>query len=153
MIKNSEDVHSPVSQRLVDLIERHADELTKQYLREVKLNVRLPAYGSFNEGELYDRAYRVYSHLGKWISQEINKEEFKCYWKDLGKQRRSEGFPLSEIILSLCILRAQLWQKVESEGLLDTALDLYQAMELNHRVIAFFDRAIYCTTCGYEEQD
>jgi hypothetical protein len=147
------EVFSSVSQKLVDLIERNADELTRQYLQEVKLNIRLPSYRNFDEAELYKRAYRVYSKLGSWISQKTTKEEFKNYWKELGKQRRQEGFPLSEIILSLCILRLRLWQKVESEGLLDTALDLYQALELSNRVVVFFDRAIYFTSSGYEEKD
>jgi hypothetical protein len=39
------------------------------------------------------------------------------------------------------------------EGLLDTTLELYQAIELNNRVIRFFDRAIYFTAVGYEKKD
>jgi hypothetical protein len=33
---------------------------------------------------------------------------------------------------------------------LDTALELHQAIELNNRVVLFFDRAIYYTILGYE---
>jgi hypothetical protein len=143
----------PVSQRLVDLIERNADELTGHYVEDVKRNVSLPTYRVFDEKELYKRAHRVYSQLGKWISQETSKEEIKSYWVSLGKQRREEGFPLPEIILTLSILRRHLWMKVQSEGLLDTALDLYQAMELNNRVVTFFDRAVYYAACGYHQKD
>lgn len=143
---------TPVSKNLVELIERSADELTNQYLEDVKQHSHLPTYRAFDEKELYKRAYRVYSQLGKWISQETTKEEIKSYWRDLGKQRREEGFPLPEIILSLSMLRRHLWIKVQAEGLLDTALDLYQAMELHNRVITFFDRAIYYAACGYEDK-
>jgi hypothetical protein len=143
----------PVSQRLVDLIERNADELTRHYVEDVKKNVSLPTYRVFDEKELYKRAHRVYSQLGKWISQETSKEEIKSYWVALGRQRREEGFPLPEIILTLSILRRHLWMKVQSEGLLDTALDLYQAMELNNRVVTFFDRAVYYAACGYHQRD
>jgi hypothetical protein len=45
-----------------------------------------------------------------------------------------------------------LWRKVLGEGLLDTMLDLYQAIELNNRVMLFFDRAIYFITIGYEKK-
>ena len=41
--------------------------------------------------------------------------------------------------------------KIQAAGVLDTALDLYQAMDLQHRVLVFFDRAIYYAAVGYEE--
>jgi len=59
---------APVSKNLVELIERSADELTKQYLEDVKQHSHLPTYRAFDEKELYKRAYRVYSQLGRWIS-------------------------------------------------------------------------------------
>jgi hypothetical protein len=49
-------------------------------------------------------------------------------------------------------IRRLLWAKVQAAGLLDTALDLYQAMDLQHRVLIFFDRAIYHAAVGYEEK-
>ena len=144
---------APVSKDLVELIERSADELTNRYLEGVKKHNLLPTFRAFDQKELYKRAYRVYSQLGKWISQETTKEDIKNYWWDLGKQRRKEGFPLPEIIMSACMLRNQLWIKVQAEGLLDTALDLYQAISLYNRVVMFFDRAIYYSACGYEDKD
>ena len=141
-----------VSKDLVELLERSADELTNRYLEEVKKHNLLPTFRAFDQKELYKRAFRVYSQLGKWISQETTKEEIKIYWRDLGKQRRKEGFPLPEIIQSACMLRNQLWIKVQAEGLLDTVLDLYQAMALYNRVVMFFDRAIYYAVCGYEDK-
>lgn len=152
-IRTASLYQTPVSQRLVDLIERNAEELTKRYVEDVKKNLSLPTYRVFDEKELFRRAHRVYSQLGKWISQEASKEEIKTYWKALGRQRREEGFPLPEIILTLSLLRRHLWLKVQSDGLLDTALDLYQAMELNNRVVTYFDRAIYYAACGYESKD
>ena len=144
---------APVSKNLVELIERSADELTNQYLEDVKQHSHLPTYRAFDEKELYKRAYRVYSQLGKWISRETTKEEVRSYWTALGRQRRREGFPFSEIALSLCHIRRLLWGKIQAAGLMDTALDLYQAMDLYHRVIVFFDRAIYYSAVGYEEKD
>ncbi|OGD19444.1 MAG: hypothetical protein A2Y69_13735 [Candidatus Aminicenantes bacterium RBG_13_59_9] len=150
--KNPGEAFPLVSRKLIDLIECHADELTRLYLDEVKSNPQLSSYRKIDQDELYKRAYQVYHHLGKWISKETTKEEVRAYWWDLGKERRGEGLPLSEIILSLCILRALLWKKVEVEGMMETALDLYEAMELNNRVIVFFDRAVYYASCGFEDK-
>jgi hypothetical protein len=74
------------------------------------------------------------------------------YWTGLGKQRRKEGFALSEILIALSLVRQRLWKKVQSEGLLDTAYDLYQAMELYNRVTLFFDSAVFYTAVGYEAE-
>jgi hypothetical protein len=141
---------TPASQKLVHIIERDAHDLTNNWLKDIRQNSSLPTYRAYDEKELYHRAYRVYSQLGRWISHETTKDEIRVYWTALGRQRREEGFALSEIILSLEMIRRHLWQKVQSEGFLDTALDLLQAIELYNRVMLFFDRAIYYAALGYE---
>ncbi len=143
---------TPASRKLVDLIERSADELATSYVQSLHRDPRMPKYQAFDQREIFKRAYRVYSQLGKWISRETTTEDMKEYWTALGRQRRIEGFPFSEIVLSLCHIRRQLWDKVQAEGLLDTALDLHQAMDLHHRAVLFFDRAIYFAAVGYEER-
>jgi hypothetical protein len=143
---------TPASRRLVDLVERNAHELTAFYVESVNRDPRMPRYRGFDQNEIFARAYRVYSQLGRWISRETTREEMASYWTDLGRQRRREGFPFSEIVLSLCHIRRLLWEKVQTEGLMDTALDLYQAIDLHNRVVLFFDRAIYFSAVGYEEK-
>lgn len=142
---------APVSQKLVDLIERNADELTNNWLREVLKDETLPTFRSYDIREIYERAFDVFSRLGKWISRETTKEEIAKHYMELGAQRRKEGFALSEIIQALIHIRRQLWLKVMEEGMLDTILDLYQTIELNNRVTVFFDRAIYYAAAGYEK--
>lgn len=142
----------PVSRRLVNLIESHADELSRNLLLDLKRHVSTPTYHKYDKRELYERAFNVYSHLGKWISQETSKEEIAKHYTALGKKRRREGFALSEVIQALIMTRRHLWLKVMEEGFLDTMLDLNQALELSNRVILFFDRAIYYTAAGYESE-
>jgi len=142
-----------ISQKLVELIERNADSLAKEWLADVQKHADTPTYHKFNPEELYRRSYAVYSQLGKWISYETTRAEIADYYMALGKQRRREGFALSEVIQALIITRRHVWLKVSSEGLLDTALELLRAMELSNRVVLFFDRAIFYTAMGYEKGD
>lgn len=139
--------------RLVHLIERNAEQLTKNWLNDVKKNPYTPTYHTYDEKELFNRAFDVYSRLNKWISRETSKEDIHKHYFALGAQRRKEGFALSEVILALIISRRHIWLKVLSEGFLDTALDLHRALELNNRVILFFDRAIHYTALGFENFD
>ncbi|MDI6850101.1 MAG: hypothetical protein QME69_09960 [Candidatus Saccharicenans sp.] len=140
---------SPVSKKLIEIIEKNAAELTRAYLQDVKKHPSMPTYQSFPEKEVYDRAYLVFSQLGRWISFELESDEMKKYWVELGRIRRQEGFALPEIFLSLCLIRKELWIKIQAEGLLDNALDLYQALELYNRIVTFFDRALYYAIIGY----
>ncbi|HUH65574.1 MAG TPA: RsbRD N-terminal domain-containing protein [Syntrophales bacterium] len=142
-----------LSRKLVELIERNADNLTKRWLDDVKKHPGTKTYHAYDEKKLYQRAFTVYSQFDKWMSQETTKEEIKRIYMALGKQRRQEGFALSEVVQALTITRRHIWLLVRSEGLLDTALDLYQAIDLINRSVLFFDRAIYFTTMGFETKD
>jgi hypothetical protein len=140
-----------VSKKLVDLIEKNADELTKKWLFEVNGDPNLATYRKYDDDKLYERAFKVYRHLGKWISTETTQNEIEQTYRALGAQRYQEGFKLYELIQALITTRRVLWLKVDADGLLDTALDLKSAMELNSRVIVFFDRAIFYAAQGYEQ--
>lgn len=139
-----------LSNKLVDLIERNADQLTRRWIEIVRTHEGTPTYHSYDEKKLYDRAYSVYSQLGKWLSAETSHAEVKRIYTALGEQRCREGFKLSELLEALLVTRQVLWSKVESEGLLDTALDLNQALELNDRTVAFFDRCAVYAAQGFE---
>ncbi|MGZ5496781.1 MAG: hypothetical protein ACXWFO_08500, partial [Candidatus Aminicenantales bacterium] len=77
MLDSGEDVffESTASRKLVDLIERNADELTTSYVQDIRRDPRMPSYQGFDQKEIYKRAFRVYSQLGKWVSHETTKEE------------------------------------------------------------------------------
>jgi hypothetical protein len=66
--------------------------------------------------------------------------------------RRREGFYLAEVIRALIVTRRVLWFKIQAEGLLGSIMDPQMALDLNNRVVLFFDRAMYFTTIGFERQ-
>ena len=139
----------PVSRRLVRLIEQDAENLATAWLQDVKINTKLPTYHNFDEKDLFNRAKEVYSHLSKWIAWETSREEIVMQYMKHGTQRRQQQFQLSEIVQALILMRIHLWRKVLADGLLDTAAELHQALELNTQVVRYFDRAIYYTIIGY----
>jgi hypothetical protein len=144
---------TPVAQRLVELIENDAEELATNWYDDVCKNVKLPSYHHFDKKELYNRAYEVYSQLGKWIAWETTKEDVAKQYIAHGAQRKQQEFELAEVVQALIRMRVHLWRKVLSEGLLDTAYELNQAIELNTQVVRYFDRAIYFTIVGYMKKE
>jgi len=141
----------PLSQNLIDLVEKNAEMLTRSWLHDVKQHGDTLTYHRFDEKKLHDRAFAVYSQIGKWVSRTTSKEDIAKYFKSLGRERREEGFELSEVVYALILEKRHLWLKVLSSGMLDTALDMHQALELNNRVVLFFDRAIHYTVLGFQE--
>ena len=142
-----------LSRKLVELVESNADMLTKRWLKDVKQHPGTKTYHTYDEKKLYQRAFTVYSQFDKWMSNETTKKDIENIYIALGKQRRREGFALSEVIQALIITRRHIWLLVRSAGLLDTALDLHQAIDLINRSVLFFDRAIYFTAVGFETKD
>ncbi|MDP8254912.1 MAG: RsbRD N-terminal domain-containing protein [Candidatus Alcyoniella australis] len=136
--------------RLVELIEKNADDLTKRWIKEIRSNQQTPTYAEFDEQQLYEGTYSVYSELGKWIGKETTKQDVEQHYTSIGRQFRKEGLALSEVIQAMVLIKRHLWLKVLRDGLLDTVIDLHSALELNNRVVLFFDRAIYFSTIGYE---
>jgi len=142
-----------LSSKLVELIERNADQLSRKFVDLVCAHEFTPTYHTFDQPKLYDRAFVVYSQLGKWLSTNTTREEVISVYKELGAQRRREGFALSEVMQALIITKRLLWSKIESEGLLDTALDFNQALELRNQTEQFFDRALIGAARGFELAD
>lgn len=140
----------PLSRKLVGLIETNAEELTTKWIEIVRTHPNTPTYHNYDQDLLHERAYSVYSQLGKWLSDETTKEEIQSIYSTLGRHRRKEGFRLSEVLQALIITRRVLWLKIESDGLLDSALELSLAMNLSNRTVLFFDRAMFFTAVGYE---
>lgn len=143
-------VPTAVARKLVRLVEADAEEMSRSYTREIRMIFEAPGYRNFDEREVHDRGHRVFSQFGRWISNEFSEKEMEEYWTALGRQRRQEGFTMSEIMISLCLIRRDIWQKIRNEGLLDTAEDLTDAMEIFGRIVNFFERAQYYVVRGYE---
>jgi hypothetical protein len=138
-----------LSTRLVQMIEDHAEELTRNVIRDVKSHSLTPHFQHVSHDELRHRTYGVYRNLGHWLSHKTD-EAIQTTYTELAKKRFAEGVPLSEVVYALILTKDHLRDYVRSAGLPDTAVELYQEQELHRLVGHFFDRAIYYTVRGYE---
>lgn len=139
-----------LSERLIQIVQEHAEELTGDVLKDLAKNPRTSAYHKLRRTELHDRVYDVYHNLGQWIAETSEGLVSKTYTA-LGKTRHAEGIPLQEVVLALILTRRHLTSYVRSSVPVDTAVELHQEEELNLLVGRFFDNAIYFTVKGYEQ--
>lgn len=135
--------------RLVQMIEDHAEELTRELIRDLQSNPRTPHYHHLTYEHLHHRTYSVYKNLGQWVTQTAE-EPILANYTDLANRRYAEGVPLAELIYALTATKNHLYDFVRTSGLMDSALELHQERELRRRVGIFFDKAIYYTVQAYE---
>jgi hypothetical protein len=133
------------------LIEAHADELTERWMKIVRVHPDTPTYRTFSDERLRKRAFDVYSRLGRWVGNEAHQAEVEQDYTALGAERLHEGFRLSEVIAALWLTKKELWSFILERGFLDSAVQLYQTLELYNSVVTYFDRATFYTVRGYED--
>jgi hypothetical protein len=137
--------------QLVTMIEKHADQLTRRVVQELETNPRTPTYHTLDPQDNYTRVYDVVSHLGDWLDFKSEAATERAYRK-LGQKRFREGIPISEVVSALTLTKQTLRRYIKTEGWVDSAMHLYQQIELYDMISHFFDRAIYFTVSGYEAE-
>jgi hypothetical protein len=146
--------------RLIWLIENHADSLTRATVEDLQSNPRTPSFHSIAREEMESRIYGLYRNLGRWIGTR-DEAQIETEYVDLGRSRRADGAPLSEIIYAVVLYKKHLRQFIQDNSVLGALSDrpeheellpvvLYEIQELNYMVGHFFDAALYHTARGYE---
>jgi len=138
-----------LSARLIKLIEDHAEDLTREVLRDLAGNARTPSYNSLPADELHRRVYDVYHNLGRWLGDKTE-EHLESTFGGLGRRRHAEGVPLSEAVYALVLIKDHLRGYIRAVGLVDSTVELYLEEELHLQIGNFFDNAIYHMVKGYE---
>jgi 8-oxo-dGTP diphosphatase len=140
-----------LSDALVTFIEDHAEEITELWLNEVRYNPTTPTYGKINPDTLRGRVSEAISQFSSWLSGGEADDEVKKFYIKLGMDRKSDGCGVYEVISSLSLLRKHILTFAIEKGVWERAIDAYTVLELDRRIMLFFDKAIYHTACGFAD--
>ena len=145
-----EDFDGPVlTGMLVEIIESDSDKIAKTWYREVKDSNYTPSIDSISEEDALKLATDVYRKLGYWLMR-THAHEVKENYHRFGEQLYWKHFRMEEVVMTLVLIKRYLWLHLLEGGLMTTSLNLYQALELNNKVVLYFDRAIYFAIIGYK---
>jgi len=150
-----------LTSRLVQLIETHAQSLTREAVHDILTNERTKSFCKVPREELEPRVAAIYQNLGRWIGEpkeDAVREEYE-HW---GKTRFRQGIPLCEIVYCVILTKKHLRRFIREHGLVSFAgdlvtpselvpVELYGIQELNYMVGDFFDNALYYLALGYQE--
>lgn len=139
-----------ISEKIITLIKENAELLTNRLCKDVLSREETKNYRKLDKDLVFERVFDVYSRLDSWLEGNKVKGEIRDHYLKLGAQRYHEGIPLSDLVMTLMLIKRHLWLYVMEQNFFDSSFQLMQALEFNNRVVLFFDRAIYFATIGYE---
>ncbi len=139
--------------KLVKIIEKNADIIADNWVDEVTTARYTRSYWNVPREELHERAASICNRIGYFLSRRLPKERLASFYRRIGKARYEEGFSVEEVVMALFLLKRHIWLFVLQEGLLTANLELYQALELNNRVVLYFDRAAYFVVKAYQDEE
>ena len=149
-----------LSVRLIELIQSHAEQLTRDVLKDYATNPRTRHWNVVPGAELEQRVISTYRNLGNWIGDR-KESEVQAEYEEWGRKRYRNGIPLSEVVFAVILLKHHLQKYIREHGLVEHSRDrhspleilpvhLYGIQELNYLVGDFFDKALYHLARGYE---
>ena len=87
--------------------------------------------------------FEATTRFAHWLDGNEAGADFEGFWRELGREQRARGCPSDDLISSLTLLKKHVWAFARSQGVWEQPIDIYRVLELNRRVAAFFDRAMY----------
>jgi hypothetical protein len=139
-----------LSNRLVRLIETHANALALSLSEKVRASEELRDYHKIRVYELHARVYEIYHQLGDWLL-ERKEEDIEHRYAAIGRRRSTQGIPLSQLIRAIVLTKQNLWEFLKRESVADNAVEILAQQELSELLDQFFDSAIYYAARGYEQ--
>lgn len=136
--------------RLVRLIEKHSESLSRGLSEQLRKSDRTSDYRKIPIGEMQTAASEVYRHLAEWLLQKTESDIAERF-RYIAAQRAGEGVGLHQFVWALMLTRDYLWQFLRREAIADNIVELHGELELHRLLNQFFDRAIYYAIVGYGE--
>ena len=137
--------------KLIDLIESKAENIAKQWAKDVMTHSRTPSYHSLPKDMVIEQGINFYRLFRQMSLAEIPYEEAKTFSWKYAEEFYNEKIPLHEALYALILMRRNLWLYAEFQGTFFTALEKQQAVESLNRTILMFDYVSYQVTEKYQE--
>jgi hypothetical protein len=108
------------------------------------------SYQGLDRNSIYETSDIVYRDLSKWITRDFPKAKIQERYRKLGHDRFNQGLPFSQVQKALVLQKRHLWLYV-MDKLYSDLTSYREAVDLNNRVVLYFDRATHFMLQGYED--
>ncbi len=139
-----------LSTRLVEMIQKHADQLMEGLVCKLKSDPKTPSYHHLSSNEIFSRSDTILRNLGAWMEGNLH-DKMQHHYKEFGAFFRQQSIPLHEMVYALILTKNHLLDYARTYGLAGSVLDIYAELGLQRQLGHFFDDAIYYAALGYEK--
>ena len=137
--------------KLVHLIERHEEQITARIVWAIHHHPELPRLGTLPELELRERCREILENLGHWLARG-NDAKLAAEYEAIGRLRFVEGVPLEECVRGLVLIKDNMIDFLDNQGIDPDSLALYAEGQLVRRMGPFFDLLVIHLVRGYETE-
>ncbi len=141
-----------IAPRLVELIERHSEDLAQGLLQRLAADHRTADFvAKVPQEEIRQRAFEVYHNLSDWLIDRTEADVERAFTR-IGAQRATQDVALSSLVAAIAAVKERLWAFLKTEAMPERPQELLGEIELLEMVDLFFDRATYYAALGYERE-
>lgn len=134
-----------LSNVLIKLIDKHMNKISDNWIDEIyhklpHIKAPIDVLVTLNKSILKGIQY--------WLKRQtdtLGVEEFI----DTGQQLKALNISLPDIMILLALSRKSLWLFMMKEKILSSLIEIYTSLEMNNRIIFYYDKIIYYITLGY----
>lgn len=146
-----DDARVMLSDSMVAMIRDRAREIADGWLADILQSPSTSSYKQLDAEALVGRAASALSQFGRWLSGSEADDEVSEFYRGVGRDRRRDGVELHEVLSVIMLLKKHVWTFARNHGVWERPIDVYRVLELNRRIVVFFDKAMYHATRGYEK--
>ncbi len=134
-----------LSTLLVTIIEQDLDEIALRWEREVRQGLALD---EASLGLMREVSRQTWEALKGWLRREAPPFAPGVF-RDAGKRLGAVRLPLPDVLNAMALSRKAIWTHVVSRRVLSTPLEIYTTLELNNRIILYYDKVNALLVSGY----
>lgn len=135
--------------KLIDLTQKNAETIAKQWTKDVKTNARTYTYHDASEDKIILQAKDFYRNFQMMFFHEAPFEQAEEIFEKYAEERYREGIPLHEAVYALILMRRHIWLYAEFQSMFNTEVEHRQAVESLSRTILMFDYIMYIIARKY----
>jgi ADP-ribose pyrophosphatase YjhB (NUDIX family)/SAM-dependent methyltransferase len=137
-----------LSSVLIKMIARDMEEISRSWAEDVQsiapnLTPHLETLLKMNR--------RVLRGVQAWLKGKSQAIDFDIFLKK-GKTLSMLDIPLPDVLNAMALSRKSIWMHVVKKKILSSPFEIYTTLELNNKIIFFYDKINYCLTAGYFEE-
>jgi len=134
---------------LINLIERHQEEIGRRVLQSLRHRPDLVHLATVPDLELRERGEEIFSNLGHWLAHR-NDENLAREYEEIGKERFRASVPLHEAVACLLTMKEKMIEFLDEQGTDRDWIALFAEEQFERRIGRFFDLLITHLVRGYE---